>query len=42
MNDPIYSSTKMTYPWQKGYMSSNKEADSRKPHCLSQPGLEGK
>lgn len=31
----------MAYPWQKGYMSPNKEADSRKQHCLSQLGLRG-
>lgn len=31
----------MAYPWQKGYMSPNKEGDSRKQHCLSQLGLGG-
>lgn len=34
--------TKMTYPWQKEYMSPNKETDSGVSHSLSQPGLEGK
>lgn len=42
MNGPIYSSTKMTSPWQKECMSPNKEADSRRSLSPAQPGWQGK
>jgi hypothetical protein len=42
MNDSFFSSTKMTYPWQKAYMSPNKGAVSEKPLSPSQPDLESK
>lgn len=42
MNDPIYSSTEMSYPWPKEYMSPTKEADSEASQSPAQPGFEVK